>query len=256
MNFAICIVPVMPLRAAPSHQSEMVSQMIFGECCEWEENIDDTWIKVFCQFDGYQGWVSLNQVQTIPEHIFSTPVKNLVGEWSKEAMVNGHPMHLPLGSPLKGIHSGSMSWGKMVVEYHGSLIQPGFLEIEEKLIKQYAYKYLNTPYLWGGKSPYGMDCSGFSQTVFKLLGLSIPRDANQQAKMGEGIGFLQSARCGDLAFFDNDQGEIIHVGILLNNLEIIHASGKVRVDKIDNQGIINGDTKKRTHRLRMIKRYF
>ncbi|MHB1922938.1 MAG: C40 family peptidase [Chitinophagaceae bacterium] len=256
MNFAICVVPVMSLRAEPSHRSEIVSQMLFGECCEWEEELKGSWIKIYCQYDGYQGWVPINQIYSIPEHIFSAPVKYLAGDWGKEAMVNGHPMHLPLGSPLKGIHTGSMFWGKMFIEYRGSLIQPGNLEIDEKLVKNYAYRYLNTPYLWGGKSPFGIDCSGFTQSVFKLLGLFLPRDAYQQAKMGEGIGFLQSARCGDLAFFDNDQGEIIHVGILLNNLEIIHSAGKVRVDKIDSQGIINGETRQRTHRLRVIKRYF
>jgi gamma-D-glutamyl-L-lysine dipeptidyl-peptidase len=123
------------------------------------------------------------------------------------------------------------------------------------IVRQTALKYLDTPYLWGGKSICGIDCSGFSQQVYKHFGIKLPRDSYQQAELGEGVGFLLEAQCGDLAFFDNDEGRITHVGIMLSSDEIIHASGKVRIDKIDNQGIINAETGARTHKLRIIKRY-
>jgi cell wall-associated NlpC family hydrolase len=122
-------------------------------------------------------------------------------------------------------------------------------------IKEITLQYLDVPYLWGGKSKHGIDCSGFCQQVFKQFDIQLPRDAYQQAEFGEVVGFLQEAQCGDLAFFDNEEGRITHVGIMLNSLEIIHASGKVRIDKIDHQGIINSETGSRTHKLRIIKQY-
>jgi gamma-D-glutamyl-L-lysine dipeptidyl-peptidase len=122
-------------------------------------------------------------------------------------------------------------------------------------IHQTAIKFLDVPYLWGGKSKCGIDCSGFSQQVFRSFGIKLPRDSYQQAAMGEVVGFLQEAVCGDLAFFDNEEGRITHVGVILNSHQIIHASGKVRIDNIDHQGIINAETGVRTHRLRIIKRY-
>jgi gamma-D-glutamyl-L-lysine dipeptidyl-peptidase len=126
---------------------------------------------------------------------------------------------------------------------------------EAALIKQNALGFLDTPYLWGGKTACGIDCSGFSQQVFKQFGIKLPRDSYQQAEAGEVVGFLMEAQCGDLAFFDNEEGRITHVGIMLGNDEIIHSSGKVRIDKIDSQGIINSETGARTHKLRIIKRY-
>jgi gamma-D-glutamyl-L-lysine dipeptidyl-peptidase len=126
---------------------------------------------------------------------------------------------------------------------------------EAENIRQVALQYLDVPYLWGGKSFFGIDCSGFCQQVFRHFGINLPRDAYQQAEKGEVVGFLQEVVCGDLAFFDNEEGRITHVGLMLNTHEIIHASGKVRIDKIDHQGIINSETGVRTHQLRIIKRY-
>lgn len=122
-------------------------------------------------------------------------------------------------------------------------------------IREVASKYLDVPYLWGGRSSCGIDCSGFSQQVFRRFGIKLPRDAYQQAELGEVVGFLQEAVCGDLAFFDNEEGRITHVGIMLGNDQIIHASGKVRIDRIDHLGIVQSETGLRTHKLRIIKRH-
>jgi gamma-D-glutamyl-L-lysine dipeptidyl-peptidase len=121
-------------------------------------------------------------------------------------------------------------------------------------IRAAAMQYLDVPYIWGGKSKNGIDCSGFCQQVFKQFGIQLPRDAYQQAAYGEVVGFLLEVQTGDLAFFDNEEGKITHVGLMLGPDEIIHASGKVRIDKIDQQGIINAETGVRTHQLRLIKR--
>ena len=118
-----------------------------------------------------------------------------------------------------------------------------------------AFMYLNAPYLWGGKTPFGIDCSGFTQMVYKLNGYSLLRDASQQATQGEALSFIEESEAGDLAFFDNDEGVITHVGIIMEDNYIIHSSGKVRIDRLDHLGIFNPDTQRHTHKLRVIKKY-
>ena len=100
----------------------------------------------------------------------------------------------------------------------------------------------------------GLDCSGFTQAVFRLNGISLPRDASQQSGIGQVINLVTEALPGDLAFFDNDEGMITHVGLILDSTSIIHASGKVRIDALDHQGIYNVETNKYSHRLRLIRR--
>jgi cell wall-associated NlpC family hydrolase len=140
------------------------------------------------------------------------------------------------------------------VHYKGKAYDPSTAAIDARSVRQLTYKFLNIPYLWGGKTMFGLDCSGFTQTVFKFLNVPLLRDAYQQATQGEAVGFLEETKTGDLAFFDNEEGRITHVGILLNASEIIHASGKVRIDKIDHEGILQSETFQRTHHLRVIKR--
>jgi len=129
------------------------------------------------------------------------------------------------------------------------------MELNADNMRLVAMQYLDVSYMWGGKSRCGIDCSGFAQQVYRQFGVKLPRDSYQQAALGEVVGFLQEVQTGDLAFFDNEEGKITHVGIMLSSDEIIHASGKVRIDKIDTQGIINAQTGARTHKLRIIKRY-
>ncbi|MEO7043697.1 MAG: C40 family peptidase, partial [Ferruginibacter sp.] len=177
--------------------------------------------------------------------------KNMfAGEWVNEIFVNSKKMMIPYGSNLSLISSAK---DEILLKYDGKIINTNDAVINEERIKEISGLFLNTSYLWGGKSIFGIDCSGYVQTVFKMLNIPLLRDARLQVNQGEAIGFLQEAECGDLAFFD-EEGEIMHVGILLNDHEIIHSSGNVRVDKIDSQGIVNTDTGKRTHQLRIIKR--
>lgn len=255
MEYMVCCVPVSPMRAEPSHKSEMVSQQLFGEKSFILERGKD-WLKIQLRYDSYQGWVQHSHVVEIDEDIFLKVDKDLTSDWVNEVDFNGHNMQVPMGSSLSAFKNGMAFWRKNSVHFRGKSWNPEEIKITPKLIKQTAFKFLNTSYLWGGKSVFGIDCSGYAQMVYKFLNTNLPRDAWQQAEQGTLINFLQEARCGDLAFFDNEEGRIIHVGILLNENEIIHSSGKVRIDKIDTDGILNLETKQRTHKLRIIKRFF
>jgi len=249
-------VPVSPLRANPSHKAEMVSQQLFGEKSYLIEKGEDNWTKIKLKYDTYEGWVQQSHLVSIDEEQYTKTDKELTADWVNEIDYNGHLMNVPMGCSLSAFQNGVAFWRKNSVHFKGKIWNPEEVKITPKLIKQIAFKFLNTSYLWGGKSVFGIDCSGFSQMVYKFLNKQLPRDAWQQAEGGEIVNFLQEAHCGDLAFFDNDEGRIIHVGLLLNENEIIHAAGKVRLDKIDSNGILNMETKQRTHQLRIIKRYF
>lgn len=256
MKYAGCCVPVSALRSEPSHKSEMTSQLLFGECCILLEYGEQNWVKVKCRYDDYEGWCQLSHVVEIDEENYLNADKELTEEWVNEVDYNGHHMYVPMGSSLTSLTHGKAFWRKNSVQYSGKVWKPLVVKINPKLIKQVAYKFLNTAYLWGGRSVYGIDCSGLSQVVYKFLNVRLPRDAWQQAEQGDTVNSLQEAVCGDLAFFDNEEGKITHVGIVLSPQEIIHSSGKVRLDKLDKEGIVNLETKQRTHKLKVIKRYF
>lgn len=255
MSFVTCIVPAAPLRKEDAHRSEMVSQLLFGETAEVLEETK-LFARLRCTYDGYEGWCQRTQLTPVSEEQVQQKTELLTGSWQTTITFNGEPMHLPLGSSLGFLADGRAEIGPFSYSFDGTPFDPSAAIVSESALKERARQYLNTPYLWGGRSVFGIDCSGFVQQVFRFFQQPLPRDAYQQATTGEVVGFLQEAICGDLAYFDNDEGRITHVGILLNNDTIIHSSGRVRIDKIDTQGIISGDTGERTHNLRIIKRNF
>lgn len=250
--FGICNLAIVPLRFEPSDKSEQVSQLLFGEHFRIMEQ-NSKWTCIELAFDGYKGWIDNKQFQLITESNFDI-LNNLPDVLSSDLIEyiytpKNQLIPIPLGSSLafldnEEINQSSFSFDGLKVCGKKN---------KSELIKT-AFMYLNAPYLWGGKSPFGIDCSGFTQMVYKLNGYKLLRDASEQANQGEPLSFIEESEPGDLAFFDNEEGNIIHVGIMMENNYIIHASGKVRIDRLDHLGIYNVDSGRHTHKLRVIKK--
>ncbi len=247
------------MRAEPSHRSEQVSQMLFGERMEVLAQEKNGWLQVRCEWDEYEGWVKEGQVTIITYKEYRKPLHSYTAGTTDIAHTHhGHFVISP-GSSLFQMKKRLLKWGNKEFTFKGKKIAIKQAEANENNIRAYSKMFVGAPYLWGGRCLMGIDCSGLTQIVYKLMNIRIPRDASQQAAIGETIGFLQEARCGDLAFFDNEDGRITHVGILLNDHTIIHAtetSGCVVIDPIDNGGIISKQLRMRTHNLRLVKRIF
>jgi len=258
MAFVVAIVAVAPLRSESAHQSEMVSQLLFGETAEIIEGGQllqtGTFTKVKCLNDGYEGWCQSAQLALITDEMLMRRSNELMPFYSNVMLLNGAEMPLPFGASLELFQNQELKLPNLSFKYEGVVFVPGGIKFEPDSVRQVSQLFMNTPYLWGGRSISGIDCSGFVQQVYRYFNIRLPRDAYQQAELGTDIGFLAETKCGDLAFFDNKEGKITHVGILLDSQTIIHASGRVRVDQIDQAGILNRETSERTHQLRIVKR--
>lgn len=226
-----CSVSVSPIRAEVSEKSEMTSQILYGETCEIIET-EGLYSKIKLDFDGYEGWVN------------SSVLKKQKSEISKNLVTQNYGVFdLPEGRNL-------LSLGSEVAFETENLIDKN--NIRESLVET-AKKFINVPYLWGGRSYFGIDCSALVQLVYKIHGITLPRDADKQAELGEARDFVEESEPGDLAFFEDETGFISHVGLVLSPFELIHASGKVRIDSLDFSGIYNAEINKHTHKLRMVK---
>ena len=244
------------MRIEPSNASEMVSQLLFGETFEIIES-NNQWIKIISDFDFYEGWVLINQVLLINEQNYERIINNNTNV-SKELITyisdrENNLQILSLGASLPLFEKSSF---KLVNDQYDFDGRTNNIKSPKNELVNTAYMYLNTPFLWGGRTPFGLDCSGFVQMVYKINGHSLLRDARDQAGQGEVLSFIEESEPGDLAFFDDEEGEIIHVGIILADNNIIHCNGKVRIDRLDHSGILNVDTKRHTHKLRLIKQIF
>lgn len=246
----ICDNVYVPLRSGPSHKSEMLSQVLFGETYRIIDNAG-SWLKITTQFDNYQGWVDSNHLQQSEyitpssSYVLSNHVTCIRNDQTFINLEPGCEIHDP--DPESGVFLNGKNRYIIRGEDKNIVKSPG-------PISETALLFINSPYLWGGRIPSGIDCSGLIQLVYKIHGIAMPRDSGKQAEMGNNVDFIDAAEPGDLVFFDNELGMINHVGIILSPGIVIHASGRVRIDRIDHHGIYRCEGGGYSHRLRLIKR--
>lgn len=256
IEFGICRLSVVSVRHEPMDQSEQVTQLLFGDHYEViEKSKNNKWLKIKINFDQYTGWIDARQHQPISQEYFNhlnNAEFKITTDVTATMLYNKSPQVILMGSIIP-ISSAELFKMEEQFAFNGEAKNLG-QKREVEFVKSIAMKYLNAPYQWGGKNPFGIDCSGFTQMVFKIAGYRLFRDAWQQANQGKAIKSLSEAKPGDLAFFQNDEGKIVHTGILVDRDKIIHASGKVRIDQLTEEGIMNTDTRNVTHRFSHLRR--
>ncbi|WP_179345155.1 C40 family peptidase [Winogradskyella ursingii] len=247
MQYGICNLGIVPIRLEPSDTSEMVTQALYGDHFKVLEQ-RKKWSRIRFAYDKYEGWIDNKQYIEIIESDYtqlsneSIKLSKDLIEFVSDASNNLYP--IPIGSCLNGLKLLGHVFDGHTINNKG---------VKSDILST-SFLYLNAPYLWGGKTPFGIDCSGFTQMVYKLNGFQLFRDASQQATQGEALSFIEESEPGDLAFFDNNEGNIVHVGIIMEDNYIIHAHGKVRIDRLDHSGIYNVEKNLHTHKLRVIKK--
>jgi hypothetical protein len=257
VDHGICTLSHVPVRAEPSDKSELVTELFFGECYTLMAALGN-WLQVRNAADDYEGWIDYKQHYPVSGTYFQ--------EWKSrshphaidvvQTVSNSHTrIPVLIGSTLPFFDGLNIRLGEEMFVYNGRATNTS-LPFKTAFLAKIAQSYLKAPYVWGGRSVFGIDCSGFTQQVFAICGYQLPRDAWQQVSHGQEVHFASQAQAGDLAFFDNAEGRIIHVGLVLENSQIIHAHGEVRIDPLDHHGIFNTTRKRYSHNLRIIKRIF
>ncbi len=248
----ICVIPAIPMRKEPSHRSELVSQLLFGDMYSIAEQTSN-WLKIRSADDRYEGWIDMIQHFTPGtselerlkkvEHYFTADLTNIMIN-----MNDGTEFLLSAGSRIYGKHEFSI--GDIKFKYTGHTFQPEFSDVRKSIL-QTARKFLHVPYIWGGKTTMGLDCSGFTQIIYRVHNINLERDAGQQCSDKPNLS-LRESKPGDLAFF-GDNEKITHVGIISEAGKIIHCSGKVRIDNLDETGIFQTDSGRYTHYLKYVR---
>ncbi len=255
MDHVICPLSIVPVRKDPSDRSEMVTQWLFGETAEVLER-EEKWSRLRFDHDGYEGWVDNKQIAACTTPNYDPDLR--VIDQSTIADLGDRQVLLPYGGVVPFYEEGTILWQDHRIPVQAVTNHRPDLERAD-LMEFYLHPFLGAPYLWGGRTPSGVDCSGLTQMLFILMGIYLPRDASEQAGEGDAVELLDLSEPGDLAFFENAEGAIVHVGVILTrseegDLRIAHASGRVRIDKLDHQGIFNHEDGTYSHKLRLVKR--
>ncbi len=227
MSSRIVIVPVADLRREPRHGCERMSQVLYGHCVELIDQAEK-----FCRVrtgDGYDGFLAESYLEETDDSLPNPAV--VASRWATFTMENGSELVLPFGAlvyPEKsgGVYREICTQSKMTT-ISGDV--DSVMQRAELIPNQIARTLLSAPYLWGGSSPFGYDCSGLVQAVYSRCGVNLPRDSKDQSRLGSEV-TLANARDSDLIFFPG------HVAICLGGLRIIHATrlrGMVVIESLD-----------------------
>lgn len=258
-NFGICLLSCVPVRLKNSDKSEMVTQLLFGELFTILDATKN-WLKIKITDDNYEGWIDKKQAAFLSEEEYQMldrqPKSFCVDLVNLLEINNGLSQPILFGSTFPNLSENTFKIKDVTYTFSGYNYLPEKGNPSKELLLENALAFIHTPYLWGGKTPFGIDCSGFTQVIYKSVGIKIPRDASQQINIGEKLYLLPEATPGDLLFFGKTEEHVSHVGILLSDEKVIHASGEVRIDKIDHFGIYNDELKDYTHRLISINKIF
>lgn len=247
MIYGICNLSIVPMRSEPSDPSEMVNQVLLGEVFKVPEK-RKKWSRIRLLHDKYEGWIDNKQYKEITEEEYAfakaQPHKLIADPVQFVTTEHKQLLTAVMGSAIQSIDL-------INAQYEGPVASG---KNKKSTLVDTALLFIGTPYLWGGRTHFGIDCSGFTQMVYRLNGHKLLRDASQQATQGEALSFIEESEPGDLAFFDNAEGAIVHVGIIMEDNYIIHAHGEVRIDRLDHSGIYNVNQRAHTHKLRVIKK--
>lgn len=276
MNHAIVLHSVVPVRLEAREGAEQETQLLFGELCEVLESLP-RWYKIRNEADGEEGYVDYKMITLMSEEEYQTCAAVVAGSTARVMLPmtyavsgnNGQTVPLTLGTRLPGYHEGQFEVLGVTFRIDKAAVAEHPLQLTAETLMQVLRFMLNTPYLWGGKNALGMDCSGLTQTVMSLFGIYLPRNASRQITCGRKVGALGEAQAGDLVFFDhndpssentepnNCKGDthISHVGILLDAERVVHCSGRVKTERIDERGIYGAEQQLYTHHLAAIRRY-
>lgn len=260
MNHGICALSAVPVRAEPTDRAELVTELLFGECYTVLQ-AQGSWLRMEAAADKYLGWIDAKQHRPVSATYFAAwgaqdhprvldVVQVVSTATTRQPITLGCRLPFFDGMTLKMGDDNSLFYNGQAT----NPTQPSSPERQLALLRKLGQQFMAAPYVWGGKNIFGLDCSGLMQTLFGLIGMALPRDAKQQIVLGEPVDFVTQARPGDLAFFDNADGAIVHVGVVLDDGMILHAHGQVRLDPLDHHGIFNRDRQKYSHKLRLIKR--
>lgn len=247
---------LVPILAQPDHRSEQVSELLFGEKARLVE-LDSPWVKIRSAWDNYEGWCLYHHLEPIAERYYKKPDTWISAAHMGQVIWEDQIQPLALGSALTGIKSRPANYRTMKGRFRGKRARTSELVFSADALVEAAHQYLYAPYKWGGRSIWGIDCSGLVQMSFRLCGQPLARDSSQQWEYGTLLDFPIEARKGDLAFFAEPDGPVHHVGIMINENQVIHSSegnGGVAIDLVDAEGILNLRIKKRTHTLRGLRR--
>lgn len=256
LDYGVCRLSVVPVRAESGDKSEQITQLLFGDHYEvLSQTKDKKWLRIKINFDQYEGWMDAKQHHAISQEYYEYLNRaefKITMDVTSSILYNKSPQIILIGSMIP-ISSSELFKMEEQFAFNGEAKNLG-QKREFEFLRSAAMKYLNAPYLWGGKSPFGIDCSGFAQMVFKICGYRLFRDSWQQANQGKSYKSVDQGKPGDLVFFRNEENKINHVGILLEEDKIIHASGRVRIDHLNEEGILNIETKIYSHQFSHIRR--